>query len=55
VKEYFSDNPEAENISVLVPYIHNLLVKKNIKYEVIIVDDDSPDNTGAKYEHKNIN
>jgi len=57
VKEYFSDNPElsiiiptyneAENISVLVPYIHNLLVKKNIKYEVIIVDDDSPDNTGA--------
>ena len=36
---------EKENIKVLIPRIHKTLNKYNIDYEVIIVDDDSPDGT----------
>ena len=36
---------EAQNIEVLIPQIHETLIKNEINYEIIIVDDDSPDNT----------
>ena len=36
---------ERENIKVLIPRIHKMLNNYNIDYEIIIVDDDSPDGT----------
>jgi len=40
---------EYENISILVPKIHSILQNK-VNYEIIIVDDNSPDGTWRKAE-----
>lgn len=40
---------EATNICTLIEQIHNAL--DGISYEVIVVDDDSPDGTGDQAEH----
>ncbi len=36
---------EKDNIKWLIPRIHEILTKNNWKYEIIIVDDNSPDRT----------
>ncbi len=36
---------ERENISTLIPLIHEVATKNNIDYEIIVVDDNSPDGT----------
>ena len=41
---------EVENIKVIVPRICQTLEKAGIRGEVIVVDDDSPDNTGSVAE-----
>jgi len=38
---------EAQNIQILIPEIHKILRKFKICYEIIIVDDNSPDSTGS--------
>jgi len=50
---------EKKNIEKLIPQIHRILSKESIKYEIIIVDDNSPDKTaeaakklGKKYPVK---
>ena len=46
---------EYGNITSLVKYIYQILIKANIKFEIIIVDDNSPDQTALeiKREFKN--
>ena len=39
---------ERENISVLIPQLSKILKDNNIEYEIIVVDDNSPDKTWAK-------
>ncbi|TGN18315.1 glycosyltransferase [Leptospira idonii] len=36
---------EKENLKVLLPKLSDLFQKNNLKYEVLVVDDDSPDRT----------
>ena len=36
---------ERENISILIYMIDKILTKNNINYEIIIIDDNSPDKT----------
>ena len=41
---------ERENIEKLVPNIEKLLLKEDVKGEIIIIDDNSPDGTGKLAE-----
>lgn len=36
---------ERDNISVLIPLIHQVLASRGIDYEIVVVDDNSPDGT----------
>ncbi len=42
---------EVENIVRIIPSIREVLVKNNISYQILVVDDNSPDGTAGKVEN----
>lgn len=38
---------EAQNIPLIIPQLHTVLTKEKISYEIIVVDDNSPDGTAV--------
>ncbi len=44
---------EKKNIEILIPQIENILLKKRYDFEIIVVDDSSPDGTAQTAEEMN--
>jgi len=40
---------EVENIRQIIPLIHETLLASGWEYEIIVVDDDSPDGTARRH------
>ncbi len=36
---------EAENLTIIIPHICSVLAKEGLAYEILVIDDDSPDKT----------
>ena len=44
---------EKKNISILIPQLENIMKKKGLKSEILVVDDTSPDGTALAAEELN--